>query len=57
MFITIMLINKSSSTCGLRNTELKPESLKLYNRTDKNNVLAAIEAPASRNNAYNSLSE
>lgn len=52
-----MLVNKSSSTCGLRNTELKPESLKLYNRTDKNNVLAAIEAPASRNNAYNSLSE
>lgn len=59
--ISDILINsakKSSSSCEVRNTDLKHQALKLYNLTEKNAFNNFDSANSiSSNNAYNSLTE
>jgi hypothetical protein len=53
-FLNSSVSKKSTSSGGVLN-ETKNEAIKLYNRTEKNNLKSAEHGIASRNNAYNSL--
>jgi hypothetical protein len=48
-------IGKKSNSIGDIKDEPKVEAMKLYNRTDQNNMKPTEHGIASRNNAYNSL--
>ena len=54
-FFNSNISKKSSSSCGVSKSDAKSESVKLYNRTDKNGMNKTDHYNASRNNAYNSL--
>lgn len=53
-FLNSSVSKKSTSSAGVMN-EAKNEAIKLYNRTEKNNMKSTEHGIASRNNAYNSL--